>query len=325
MIITMQKIAELSGVSLATVSKAFSGSEEISEETRNKIFSIAKKYNCFEKYNKRKTLKKVVAIICPELSSDYYSNTVSYLEKQLNKINVLSVISVSNFKPEKEQELIGYYLSDKSVDGIIVLEAFSKIKYNNDTPIVVINSINDLKDVDCINTDFQSAIDDAIYLLKRNGHEKIAFVGESLTQDKYEFFVNSMRKHNLRVIPEFRIISQNRFESAGFEAMETLYKMKERPTAIFAAYDYIALGIIQSIRAHGENVPDDYSVIGIDDISFASQYDISLTSIKSNIDEICDTAIELIMKKINNKFYRLRQNISFRGELKIRNSVKSIL
>ena len=66
---TIQKLAKLAGVSAGTVSKAFSGSSEIPEKTRNHIFEVAKQNNCFEKYYKIKYSKKVVAVICPEVKS----------------------------------------------------------------------------------------------------------------------------------------------------------------------------------------------------------------------------------------------------------------
>jgi DNA-binding LacI/PurR family transcriptional regulator len=96
------------------------------------------------------------------------------------------------------------------------------------------------------------------------------------------------------------------------------------PTAIFAAYDYIALGIIQYIRKHNKTVPDDFSIVGVDDISFSSHLNIELTTIKLNTQEICDLILDLLYKKINNKFYKLRQNITVRCDLIIRDSVKNI-
>ena len=76
----IQKLAKLAGVSAGTVSKAFSGSLEISDKTRQHVFEIAKQYGCFEHYNKNKYSKKVVAVICPEVKSEYYCSIVSFIE-----------------------------------------------------------------------------------------------------------------------------------------------------------------------------------------------------------------------------------------------------
>ena len=69
---TLQRLADLAHVSVATVSKAFSGSKEISEETRQRIFAIARENNCFEKYHKGIYHKRVISVIAPELRGEYY-------------------------------------------------------------------------------------------------------------------------------------------------------------------------------------------------------------------------------------------------------------
>jgi len=104
-------------------------------------------------------------------------------------------------------------------------------------------------------------------------------------------------------------------------AMEELLKSEDRPTAVFAAYDYIALGAIRSIQAHGMSVPADFSVIGIDDIDLGPLYNFSLTTIKTNAAEICDIALELLFKKIENPYYKILQNITVKSRLKIMDSV----
>ena len=87
--LTLEKLAKIAGVSLGTVSKAFSESDEISKETKEKIFAIAKEYNCFDKYYKAKKARKVVAVICPELKGDYYNSIVSRIEQELNRRNII--------------------------------------------------------------------------------------------------------------------------------------------------------------------------------------------------------------------------------------------
>ena len=73
----LQTLAKYSGCSVSTVSKAFSGSSEISEDTKNKIFEIAKELGCFEKYSKEIYGKKLIAVLCPETESAYYTSFLS--------------------------------------------------------------------------------------------------------------------------------------------------------------------------------------------------------------------------------------------------------
>lgn len=320
----LEKLANAAGVSLSTVSKAFSGSKEISEKTRNKIFDIAKETGCFEKYYNFKSNKNVIAVICPEVESAYYCSMVARLESELNKNGVIMVLAITSFSAKKENEIIEYFTSTKTVDGIIVISSSAKIKFNKDVPIVAIHTKRDLSEVDCLNPAFADAFSDAIKHFIDNGHTKIAFFGETHTKSHQNLFVKTIQKFNIKVNPDWIFEEKQRFESAGYSAMQKVYAMENKPTAIFCAYDNIALGAIQSIRTHGQNVPDHFSIIGINDIPFAAHYNISLTTIKANSSTLCDMAVDLILKKLKNKFFTLRQRISLRSELIIRNSVRDI-
>ena len=321
----IKKLSVLAGVSPATVSKAFNGAKDISEQTREKIFALAKQYNCYEKYNKVKYPKKVVAVICPEVESEFYANLVSYIKKCLTKLGIIMVLSLSEFSAEKESELISYYLSCKNADGILVLGSKSNIKYSKDIPIVDICSSPKPKEIDCVNMDLSSAISDAVLLFKNNGHSQIGYIGEQLTNQRKAFFEQALITHGIKLNPDFIVVSDKRFNQAGYSAMQHFYSLKEMPTAILCAYDYIALGAIECISDHNQSVPENFSIIGIDDISFSSHNNINLTTIRPNIEEICNIGIDLLFKKINQKSYCIRQNINVRGELVNRSSIKNLL
>ncbi len=163
-----------------------------------------------------------------------------------------------------------------------------------------------------------------IKTLKQNGHTKIAFFGEKLTEFKKELFLSAINKNHLHVDSDFIIVSDKRFEQAGYEAMEKIYSLKNKPTAIFAAYDYIALGAMQCIKNHGDSVPENFSIIGSDDIALASHCNISLSSIKTDRKKILDLAIDLIIKKFDRKYLSTKSSLSQESELIIRNSIKNI-
>ena len=138
----MKKIATQANVSLATVSKAFSGSKEISQETREKVFKVAKQLNCYDKYNQTKTLKKVIGIVCPEIISEYYTSLISNLQNKIEKRGGISIISVSDFNKEKLSEMVSYYSSDKTISGIILLELPTSFNKFADKPVVLLSTEN---------------------------------------------------------------------------------------------------------------------------------------------------------------------------------------
>ena len=319
----IKKLAEITGVSAGTVSKAFSGSKEISEITREKIFAAAKENGCFEQFDKKGTIKKVIAVICHEIESEYYARAVAATDKYLTENGAIMALSLTGFSHEKQAELVSYYSSRNKADGIIVFNSANALRFNPDVPIVEIGG-SGKSEVDIVRADDSQAFNDAIVYLKQNGHTEIGFIGEQFTKSRQTQFVKLLKENGLTPRPEYIFTSSERFQTAGYNEMNKIYALKTRPTAIVAAYDQIALGAIRAIRDHGDGVPETFSIIGFNDIPIASYYNISLTTIRDNLTEVCRTAVDVILKKTENKYYNVRQRISLNSELVIRKTVKNV-
>jgi LacI family transcriptional regulator len=180
------------------------------------------------------------------------------------------------------------------------------------------------KNVDYVNTNDTTAIRNAIEYLKQNGHEKIAFIGEKFTLKTKNMVIAAMNALNIPVRNNYFFISEKRFEDAGYECMEKIYSLKDKPTAIFTGYDNIALGAMNCIKDHGDSVPNDFSIISRNNISFSSHKTVSLTTINSNVIKLCEFAIEHMFKKQDRKHFKIREKILVKPELVIRNSVKDL-
>ena len=299
----LSMLAKLCGVSAATVSKAFSGSGEISEETRNKIFEIAKEHGVYDRYNKNKYDKKVIAVLCPELNSDYYNNFVTILDKEITAHGGIMTVSVTNFDEEREKTLVSYYCSYCKADGIITINQKADVNEFLNIPIVAIGPSQSANVKERIT--YTNVLGDVVGYLKKNGHTDIGFVGELLTVSKINAFKESLRHHLLPLNEKYIRTSDLRFEDAGIEVMDKWFESGEvLPTAIVAAYDYIAIGIIKSITRHGLKVPDDISVVGMDGINIGNYLETTLSSISNNSVLCCRKASEIIMKKIKDPLYR---------------------
>lgn len=311
----LSTLAKLAGVSVGTVSKAFSGSDEISAETRLRIFSLARELGCYEKYDKQKFQKKVIAVICPEWKSDFYTAFLTLLHREIIRQGGMMTVSTHNFSEETAAELFSYYASYCHADGIILIGSAKKIKNPHLIPAVAIGAISETEPLDSIRFQFDTAIDDAVGYLKEHGHTQIGFIGERLTMTKQNLFVQSMRRHSLPVREQWIWNGEERFEQAGVSAIESWQQRGlSFPTAILTAYDYIAIGVIQTLKKYRLRVPEDISVIGMDDIPVDSYLETSLSSIRTHTEELCRAAVELIMKKLKNQHYSERQDILFHSE-----------
>lgn len=318
---TKKELAKLANVSASAVTKAFNEADDVSEEMKQHIFKVAKQYGCYGKFYKGKYSKKIVTIICPELASNYYTNFVERLQKILESNNCIPVISTDHFNRSTQAELIEYYASYLKVDGIIVLGLNTKLKKGYDTPIVSMFSSLDTS-VDNVCVDFRSAIFDAVNLLTEYGHRKIAFLGEHLTKEKEILFQDAVTHFGVET--SFIHESDCRFEEAGEDGVKHLLASQSNCTAIICAYDYIAFGAIKELKRNGLSVPENFSVIGIDNIKTAKYMETSLSSIGHEPDEICMAVWELLEKKLENRFAHSNRQIVIRGNLVLRESVAHV-
>ncbi|MDD6308556.1 MAG: LacI family DNA-binding transcriptional regulator [Clostridia bacterium] len=306
----LTKLSAMANVSVSTVSKAFSDSPEISEATKQRIFSIAKSCGCFEKYYKPQYDRKLIAVICPEMLGIHYTQMATYIEKEITARGATMMLSVSNFSPVIQRELLNYYTHFAHADGIIVIEPFEEIHNNTDVPIVQIGKEHESRNVDCVSVDIHTAMEDAMRWLARMGHTNIGFIGETYAQNEYIHFKEVVEKKKLPIENRNMIISDKRFYDAGYFGMGEMLASPHRPTAIFAAYSHIATGMLQRLKEEGLRVPADISVICMDDIVSAPYADIKLACIKMHLDELCAVAIDFLERKLSSSYYKNRQSIS---------------
>lgn len=115
--------------------------------------------------------------------------------------------------------------------------------------------------------------------------------------------------------------SAERFEEAGYDAMNTLLAKEKRPTAVIAAYDSIAIGAMKSIYEHGLSIPDDISLIGMDDESQTAYLNVPLTSTTSYLEDLCEIVVDVLFNRIENGDELAIRKINVSTELVERKSV----
>ena len=135
------------------------------------------------------------------------------------------------------------------------------------------------------------------------GHRKIGFAGERLTKGKGERLRTAINKYALPIYEEYFVTSEERFEMGGYQATEKLLGLEERPTAIVYAYDYMALGGMRCVKDHGLSVPDDISIVGMDNIQLLPFLDNPLTSTSSHYKKQCEIAVDILQKKMKNIYH----------------------
>ncbi|MBO5070537.1 MAG: LacI family DNA-binding transcriptional regulator [Roseburia sp.] len=330
---TLKEISLLANVSISTVSKALNGSDEISESTRNEILQIAKSLNYKTKEQKIiPSNEKTIAVICPELNSNYYAQLLNHINEYIISKGYYSMLALSFFSAAKEAELLKEFIR-KSVDGILLItenkhaaELFHQTKTNH-TPIVIIaNSAGeiDIPEHDVIQIDEEYGIDLAIQHLVELGHRKIAYAGDLLSESRYHIYSSLLGKYGLHENKEYTITSALRFEEAGYQAMNEILLAKEKPTALFAAYDDIAIGAMKAIYEKKFAIPEAISIVGFDNIFVSPYLPIGLTTISNPIKEMARTSCTILLSKMKHPENTVVQHVTLKPGLIIRDSTAPV-
>jgi DNA-binding LacI/PurR family transcriptional regulator len=145
-----------------------------------------------------------------------------------------------------------------------------------------------------------------------------------LSSARMEAFVKVLQANNIKINEKWIRVSEERFEKCGYDLLTAMLKENTLPTAIVCAYDNIAIGAIKAINDAGLRVPDDISIIGIDNINVTSYYNPEITSIAGPVEEMAKIAVKLLFKKVDSADYNVVQNVVLPPSLVVRNSVKKI-
>lgn len=307
---TLAKLAALAGVSVSTASKVFSDSDEISAETKERVIALAKKCGCYEKYRKPVYQKRVIAVICPELLGVHYSQMITYIEELVRARGDTLIASVANFSAKNQSNLLDYYMNYLRADAIVVIEPEEKINNRTDIPIVQIGMNNESATVHCVDTQIKDALDRAIGCLKKHGHTKIGYIGENYTSVEYLKIREAVQRQNVELNEKYVEINDKRFQDCGYYGVEKMIEKKDMPTAIFAAYSHIAIGIMKRLTEEGIRIPEDVSLICMDDLSCMPYSNEDLSCIKLHLDVVCSEAVELIYRCFENRYDKTKHIIT---------------
>lgn len=333
--VRLSDIARESGLSVSTVSRALNDNGGISEETKILIKEIASKLNYMPNHSARALAgkgTKTIGLIVPELTSSYFAQMVNYIETELNTLNYSLIVGMTHHEYIAEIQYINT-MCTKKVDGIILAGSMHKeientltfVKSNYDMPMVLIQTFIHYPEYDYIMVDDKHGFTSAVNLLADYGHKYIGFVADEVSSKlRLDFFKSTMLEKEIEPNDSFIKIGLERFELGGYLRMKELIEGKKVPTAVFASYDNMALGVMKAICEYGLRIPEDISVIGFDNIRESAYLSTPLTTISPPIKEMCKIGVKLLIDKINDKKNKLIQHISLKPELIIRNTAATV-
>lgn len=297
---TLTKLAALANVSVSVVSKAFSGREDVSDAMRDHVFAVARANGCFDQFYHIPYDKPVVAVIIPEVISQYYIHYMETLKRSLEASGYTMLLSISNFDEQMKEELVRYYTVHSKVDALILFGCCPLELASPNGPVLIEIGPSEPPAVGCrITLQKQDGLETALRCLYARGHRRIAYVGEAFTTRQEGMMQTILTQLGLETPAAWSICSRYRFAEAGVDGVNRLWRLPEsqRPTAIVGAYGYITQGILSALAARGVAVPEAVSVVSMDSDPTPLHPTREVSCILSGVEETCAAAMEVLRQR----------------------------
>lgn len=305
--VTIKQVSELAGVSSATVSRVINNTDTVKETTRKQVLSAMKKLGYRHNViaaslasNKTHTVGYVV----PELHGSFFGTMMAGSEKVLRQADKHMFVVTGHSDETLEKKEIEALLSRRCDALILHVEAVSD-EYlidlaSQSVPIVVVNRY--IKEIGekCISLDNVLGAYLATQHLISLGHTQIAYAAGALFKadgiNRLIGHKKALQEANMPFSEE--TVSEGNFQAfSGEKCVEELMERCVEFTAIACANDEMASGAINALRKHGKRVPEDVSVIGFDNIDFASYLTPKLTTVNYPIRDIGAMAAKWILNQ----------------------------
>nr|WP_204540842.1 substrate-binding domain-containing protein [Peribacillus deserti] len=330
--VTMRDIADKLGVSSVTVSKALNDKEGVSGELKEKIKIVAAdmgyRFNTHAR-SMKEGLSYNLGIVIPERftgsTQAFYLQFYQLLSKVLDSFHYSGILHILSQEDEDQLVLPRIY-NEKKVDGFIILGQIGKDYVNEiqkiESPVIFLDFYTDQNEIDSVLSDNFYGVYEVTNYLIRNGHRKIAFVGNvhatSSIQDRFLGYYKSLLEHRIDLNNEYVI--KDRDDLGKYIDLDV---PEDMPTAFVCNNDEVAYNLINTLQKNGINVPGDCSVVGFDNSIFSTLTDPALTTVEVDMEEMSKVAVKFIMEKLNNPQKKYGRTF-IKGNIVYRDSVKPI-
>ncbi|EJL81138.1 LacI family DNA-binding transcriptional regulator [Pantoea sp. GM01] len=304
---SIQKIARLAGVSVATVSRVLNNSDTVKDKNREKVLQAIKESNYQPNLLARQlrtARSSMILVMVSDISNPFCAEVVKGIEEEAEKNGYRILLCNSGSDIERSRSSL-QLLSGKMVDGIITMDAFSKLPELShliaSTPWVQCAEYADAGEISCVGINDSDASQEVVRYLADKGRKRIALINHDLSYKyarlRQQGYLQQLELHQLawQAIGYASELSFN----AGKHAMMALLAGEERPDAVFAVSDTLAAGAMAAIQAAGLSVPEDIAVAGFDGTELAEMVTPPLTTLAQPSRDIGRQACRLVLHKID--------------------------
>ena len=319
--ITIQKVAELAGTSISTVSRVLSNPwYPVADETRERVAQAVKnsgyKSSHSSRYS-RKPSNQDIGVILQNFSNPFYSQVILGMEKEF-RYSGFNLLVYNSLRDSNYEYILLKSLQQKGIEGVIissVMQNSKRLRYFTERGMKLIfldQKVDDMENH--ILFEYKEGAYTAIRYLYDLGHRNFSLATTPLVRwsrkEILSGFKTALEDSGLKYSEEMLLSVNNDWEGeieadlsydikSGVMKARELLKRSPDTTAVLCVNDMVAFGLIQELRNHHVRVPEDISVIGFDDIPFAAMFSPALTTIWCPAIEIGQLAAQLLKQQIN--------------------------
>jgi LacI family transcriptional regulator len=330
MALTLEDIANLSGVSRSTVSRVVNGDVNVREETRERVLAVIHEHDFYPNLAARRLATGktgIIELIIPAgvdtlFAEPFFGHLIQGVSAACNAREYSVMLWLA--EPEYERRMVGRVINSGLVDGVVVSSTLADDPiiaslHENKIPFISIGS-HPTMDVNFLDLDNIGSGRVATQHLLDCGRKRIAAImgpqNTMVGHDRYQGYRLALQQAGIEY--DDRLMAFCDFsETCGFIAMKEL--LLAMPDGVFAASDTMAVGAIRAIKEAGLSVPEDISVIGHDDMPVALQVSPALTTMRQPVFRMGEMAVESLIDVIDNELCQPKR-IILEPELVVRGS-----
>ena len=338
MTVTIKDVARVANCSYATVSRALNNKPGINAQTRQRIIDVAGQLGYQPNAIARGLVMQrthTIGLVIPDIVNPFFPEIARGVEDVASEQGYTVFLCNTNWDQVKENVYLKA-LQEKRVDGIIIkpssdlssLDGTDHAYLNEiNLPIVIFSGQSSTGDHSYIEIDNHRGGFLATKHLIEAGYRRIAFVGgresSHSNSERLKGYRTALASYEIP-IDESLITNHDFYSESGYALMESLLKLPHPPDAVFTGNDIIALGVLECLQKKGIRVPDDFGVVGFDNIIFSGYPQIQLTTISQPKYLMGKLAAEVLLNEINGLSTRGVRKTILDPELIVRRTTRKL-
>ncbi|XMB72940.1 LacI family DNA-binding transcriptional regulator [Mycoplasmatota bacterium WC30] len=307
-------VAIEAGVSVATVSRVMNQSGYVKQETKDKVLEAFKELANKDTMLGQSIINKninIIGVVIPDISNPFFGEVIKGISRIADKYSASLLVCNTEELLEKELKYLHLFKTNKIV-GLIITPKTDQVGYNSEylyqledlgVPVVLLDRGINISHFNSVFINNVSGAFDAINALISEGHKDIAIISGPMSskpgRERFYGYENALRSNNIAVNDDYVFFGDFKLEG-GYEITKKILQLKNRPTAIFASNNMMALGCMKALIESKISVPEDIAFISFDDVEMFEIMNLNISTVSRPTELMGVVAAELLFELIEN-------------------------